>query len=153
MFVWLMLKMGTSVFHCSCSTHQDLSKQFCLLIPAINKIIVLKKAFWQFKHSLEKAMRGLDGLLQRRKSNFLHIKKQQAQPNNSYDSGEGLYFVVYPCMANYWNFTEDFQRSWKSLQNSYSFLNSPLGVLSPAFLKTPGWPVNWLGWCYRLVEH
>lgn len=116
---------------------------------AINKFKLVKEAFWQFKYRLEKTCKAC---YKDRNLFFFNIKKQQAQPTNSCDGGEGLYFVVYPCMGIYWNFTEDFQHSWKSLQNSNSSWDSPLGVLSPAFLKKPGWPVNWLGWRYRLVE-
>lgn len=101
-----MLKVGTSVFHCSCPTHRVLSKQFCLLISAINKIIVLNEAFWQLKYSLEITMRGLVGLLQGGKSNFLRIKKQQAQPTNSCNGGEQLYFLYILLFIRAWQMTE-----------------------------------------------
>lgn len=99
--VWLILKMGTSVFHCSCPTNRDLSEQFCLLIPAINKITVLKEAFWQFKHSLDRPMQGSVGLLQGQKSHFFAYKGSTSATRQLLRGGEGLYFVVYPCMGSY----------------------------------------------------
>lgn len=94
--VWLILKMGTSVFHCSCPTNRDLSKQFCLLIPAINKITVLKEAFWQFKYSLEKPVQGSVGLLQGQKSHFFAYKEATGATHQLLQWRRG---VIFCCLS------------------------------------------------------